>query len=119
LELVKQRYSPERLGNDLMRGMEQLSRAGYDLPLQLREVLEDVRLGRLTVRTEDPKLPSVADRLGRRVFSGLVAAGFAVGGATVLQADERSLLGITLLVLSCGVALLHVVRDRRYKEKAP
>jgi len=117
LELVKQRYSPERLGNDLMRGMEQLSRAGYDLPLQLREVLEDVRLGRLTVRTEEPKLPSVADRFGRRVFSGIVAAGFAIAGATVLQTDERSLLGIGLLVLSGGVALLHVVRDRRYKEK--
>ena len=28
-ELLKQRYSPQRIGNELWRGFEQLSRAGY------------------------------------------------------------------------------------------
>ena len=48
---------PQRLGNELWRGVEQLSRAGYDMPMQVREVLEDLRLGRLVLRTEDPGMP--------------------------------------------------------------
>src|SRR5437016_13789321 len=32
-ELLRQRYSPQRIGNDLWRGVEQLSRAGYDMPM--------------------------------------------------------------------------------------
>ena len=72
---MRKRYSPARLGNELWRGVEQLSRAGYDMPMQVREVLEDLRLGRIALRTEDPGLPDAADRLGRRLFSGLVVRG--------------------------------------------
>ena len=35
LALIQKRYSPQRLGNDLLRGLQQLGRAGYDLPLPL------------------------------------------------------------------------------------
>ena len=43
------------------------------MPMQVaRDVLEDLRLGRMVLRTEDPGLPNAADRLGRRLFSGLV-----------------------------------------------
>ncbi|PMV12749.1 hypothetical protein C1Y27_31700, partial [Pseudomonas sp. GW704-F2] len=70
-DLMKQRYSPQRLGNELWRGVEQLSRVGYDMPLQAREVLEDLRLGRMQIKAEDPGLPAAADRLGRRLFSGM------------------------------------------------
>src|SRR4029079_14648608 len=58
LRLLRQRYSPQRLGNDLIRGVEQLSRAGYDVPLQAREVLEDLRLRGLGLKTADPRPPT-------------------------------------------------------------
>jgi ubiquinone biosynthesis protein len=112
-ELMRKRYSPVRLGNELWRGVEQLSRAGYDMPMQMREVLEDLRLGRLAIRTEDPSLPSAADRLGRRLFSGLVVAAL-VGGGVVLMRDERhDTVGVVLLVLAGILWLLHLARDLR------
>src|SRR5262249_51979223 len=46
LELLRKRYSPERLGMEVWRGLTQLSGSAYDMPHQLREILEDLRLGR-------------------------------------------------------------------------
>ncbi len=109
LRILKQRYSPQRIGNELIRGVEQLSRAGYDVPLQAREVLEDLRLGRLVVKTADPFLPVASDRLGRRIFSGLVVASATLGG--VLALPRRTDVALVLFVLAGIVLVGHVLRD--------
>jgi ubiquinone biosynthesis protein len=80
LDLLRKRYSPERIGMELWRGVERLSGAAYDMPHQVREILDDLRLGRLTVQSTDPALPKTVDRLGRRLFSGLIAASFVFAG---------------------------------------
>jgi ubiquinone biosynthesis protein len=111
-DLLKKRYSPERLGNELWRGVEQLTRVGYDMPMQVREVLDDLRLGRLTVRAPDPDRLRATDRLGRRIFSGLVVASFVLGGALLVRASEP-VVGAVLLALG-GIALLaHLALDAR------
>lgn len=111
VDLLKKRYSPQRLGNELIRGVEQLSRAGYDVPLQAREVLEDLRLGRLVVKTEDPALPAATDRLGRRLFSGLVVGSCTLGGAVAWH--DAKVMGGTLLGVAAVLLTLHVLRDAR------
>jgi ubiquinone biosynthesis protein len=113
LDIMRKRYSPVRLGNELWRGVEQLSRAGYDMPMQAREVLEDLRLGRLAVRAEDPGLPTAADRLGRRLFSGLTTAALIVGGVFLLRDDRHEQLATVLLVVAALLWVGHVVRDFR------
>jgi ubiquinone biosynthesis protein len=110
LDLMKQRYSPERLGNELWRGVEQLSRAGYDLPMQAREVLDDLRLGRLTLRTEDPNGSRALQHLGTKVALGLVSSAFVVTGGNLLS-KEMWVMGALSLV-SGGVLLLSGVRIR-------
>lgn len=115
MKLLRQRYSPQRIGNDLIRGVEQLSRAGYDVPLQAREVLDDLRLGRLQVKAVDPALPAAADRLGRRVFSGLVVAAATLGGAMTFDHDHT--LGGILLGVAGLLLTLHVLLDLRRKPK--
>jgi len=117
MSIMKKRYSPQRLGNELIRGVEQLSRAGYDVPLQAREVLEDLRLGRLVVKTADPGLPAAQDRLGRRIFSGLVISGGMVSGAMVWPHHVPA--GAALFGLAGSALVLHLLRDGRHKgEKA-
>ena len=116
VSIMKKRYSPQRIGNDLIRGVEQLSRAGYDVPLQAREILEDLRLGRLVVKTADPGLPVASDRLGRRLFSGLVVASTTLSGALVLPHQIPT--GVALFAVSALVLVLHVLRDRRRARKA-
>jgi ubiquinone biosynthesis protein len=119
-ELLKARYSPQRLGNELWRGMEQLSRAGYDMPMLVREVLEDLRLGRLALRSPDPGVPRAADRLGRRLFSGLVVLSLIGSGAMLVNTAEHSTLGIVMLVFAGLTWLVHALLDfrRGLKEKS-
>jgi ubiquinone biosynthesis protein len=114
-ELLKQRYSPQRLGNELIRGATQLSRAGYDMPMQLREVLDDLRLGRLTVRADHPQLAGAGDRLGRRVFTGLVVAALIGSGALLVNGLEHETLGAAMIALASAVWLGHVAMDLRRK----
>jgi len=111
-ELLMKRYSPERIGNELIRGVEQLSRAGYDMPLQLREVLDDLRLGRLTIRAPDPGLALATERLGRRAFSGLFVAALTFGGAYLLRSDDK-LLGALFLIFGVLVWVGHTLLDWR------
>ncbi len=118
VDLMKKRYSPERLGNELWRGIDQLSRAGFDVPIQLREVLDDVRMGRLEIRTKDPQAAISLDRLGRRVFSGLAVLGLLASGATLLRDEDHPTLGVILLVIAGLVWIGHGLSDaRRFRRR--
>ncbi len=111
LDLVRKRYSPERIGMELWRGMEQVSRASGDLPLALREVLDDLRTGRLTLQMSNAIVTHNIDRAGRRVFSGLVAASLFVGGAYLLRGEAHEGRGWVLVSLGAIVCILHWLRD--------
>jgi ubiquinone biosynthesis protein len=112
-ELLKRRYSPQRIGNDVWRGLEKLSSAAYEMPAQLGEVLDDLRLGRLILRTTNPELPMAADRLGRRLFSGLVVATFVLSGTSLLALNSYAFLGVLLLFVGICVLIGHLVLDIR------
>ncbi len=110
-EILRKRYSPERLGNELWRGLEKLSGAAYEMPQQMREILDDLRLGRLTVQTTNPALPAALDRLGRSLFRAVVVAAFVISGAWLLTAGSHSSLGVTLVVSGVVFMVGHVGSD--------
>ncbi|HEY6727928.1 MAG TPA: AarF/ABC1/UbiB kinase family protein, partial [Polyangiaceae bacterium] len=68
-ELLRKRYTPERIGNELLRRVERLTGATYSVPQQVQDILNDMRLGRLVLKTEDLRITRSADRIGRQVFS--------------------------------------------------
>jgi ubiquinone biosynthesis protein len=110
LELMRKRYSPQRIGNELLRRMERLSGATSQLPEQLQEVLEDVRMGRLAVRVTDTASRDASDRLGRRLFSALIACGCLISGALLsIQGHDRT--GTALLGVALAVILIHWLSD--------
>jgi ubiquinone biosynthesis protein len=111
LDLLRKRYSPERVGNEIWRGLERLSVAAYDLPQQVREILEDLRLGRMTVRTHDPELPAIVNRLGRRLLAGLVVGAFVLAGTWLLAARSHETVGIGMIVFGALFLLGHVFLD--------
>lgn len=88
LEILRKRYSPERLGADLLRRVERLSGAAVALPDQVREVLDDLRTGRLTFQVSHPTLKIAADHLGRRVFTAIVS-GFLILASAILFAAGK------------------------------
>lgn len=117
LDLLRKRYSPERIGNDLWRGLGQLSSAAYELPQQTREVLDDLRNGRLAVNTIDRAMPTALDRLGRRVYAGLVIMTFVVAGTWLIASSTRLVEGYILLSFGVLVMLGHLMSDalRRWR----
>ena len=83
MKLVMQRYSPEKIGQRLLRAATRLSGAANDVPPMLAEVLDDLRRGRLRVTSEDPGLGRAAERLGRRIALGVMGAAW-IGAGTAL-----------------------------------
>ncbi len=114
MDMLRKRYAPERVAGDMWRGLERLSSAAYDLPQQLREVMDDLRLGRLTLRTQDVDSPKVIDQLGRRVLAGLVVTAFVLGGVWLLpQGEILQLVGIALVLFGLAWLFWHVALDFR------
>ena len=109
VQLFQKRYSPERMTEDAIRGLRRLGIAASEMPLQLEEILDDLRKGSFSVRTHQAQLESAADRLGRRAFSGLVVGSLIIGGA-VLLANDRYWLGGLAVGGAAFHGLLHAAR---------
>lgn len=103
-EILKKRYSPERIGAQLLRRIERLGGVGYKVPQQLEEVLDDLRLGRLRVNTQDTLHVAAVERHGRRLFTAVVSAALLIAGAWLTSAEivyaGYGLLAAALLLLS-------------------
>jgi ubiquinone biosynthesis protein len=113
LTLLRKRYGPEELGNELLRGIEKFAGVARDVPLHLDEVLDDLRMGRLEIRTAETQLGPSLDRLGRRMFSGFVVASLnvAAGLALISSWPYRVWVSAALLVAAWLAWALHVSGD--------
>jgi len=108
LNLMWQRYAPDKIGRELMRGVSRLGGAATDMPLQLQDILEDLRQAKLTIQVREPKLPHAIERLSRRIFSGLIVSGWIIG-ASILVADDQKWLGAAALVSGLSYAVLQAM----------
>ena len=106
LRLMWMRYSPEKLSQEMIRSMSRLGGAAADMPLQISEILEDLRRGELALTVNDSGLPGALDRLGRRVFSGLVVSMCLASGAYLIGQGHTPL-GAAMLTISSFWAASH------------
>jgi ubiquinone biosynthesis protein len=113
VQLLRQRYSPERIGRDLLKGIGRIRSSAGQLPGQVSDILNDVRAGRLTVRTSDTTLAHAGDRLGRRVFSAVTGGALLTCGTALLIAGRYEGLAFTFLIAAAVVVVLHLVGDWR------
>jgi ubiquinone biosynthesis protein len=115
MRLLWKRYSPDRLAREGMRILSDLATATRNLPAQVHQILEDLRAGRLEVKSVDPNLPGASDRLGRRIYSSVVVAAMTLGGSALLALERHQTLAWTLLGIAGGQMLLHVGGDLKRK----
>jgi ubiquinone biosynthesis protein len=113
LRIIMRRYHPLRMGSDMLKGASQLGSLARDLPLQLREILEDLRQGRLQLRAVDPEMSRATERLGRRNRAAVVFAALLLGGVGLLIAGTHQPLAWGLLAGAGIWLVLHLLMDRR------
>ena len=111
LRLVAQRYSPDKLTGDLLKTALRMSGAAGQMPEQLAEILDDLRKGHLTLKTTDTQAMSVYDRLGRRMYAGLVVASLVLGGSVVIAAGRDPWVGVGMFVVAAVFGGAHTLRD--------
>lgn len=110
VELVKQRYSPERLSGDLLRTAARFGETAGHLPNKVDEILDDLLRGSLVLNARDPEMPRVTDLLGRRIFSGLTVAALIGGGSLLVSSGAGEVPGYIMLS-AAGVWLVgHALR---------
>ncbi len=108
LRLMQQRYSPERITQDVLRGVQRLSNAAGEMPLQLQEILEDLRKGNFHLQVRETSMRDAADRLGRRVFSGVVVGASLIAGAMLLGAN-KPWAGAAMVGIGVAYGMAHTV----------
>ncbi len=114
VRILARRYAPDRVAKDVLRGLQQLSRAAGSFPGQIYAILEDLRSGKFEVRSYDPNLPGALDRLGRRVYAGVTIGCFTLAGAYLVSSGHPTL-GWTSLTLAGAQLGFHVLGDLRRK----
>jgi ubiquinone biosynthesis protein len=87
LKLLQQRYSPEKMLPEILRSLSRISGAATDFPVQAQEILEDLRQGRLELRTKDSAQLAQYDLIGRRIYSGMVVSALLAGSAFLIAAN--------------------------------
>lgn len=117
LEILKKRYSPERLGSDLLRRLDRLGTMTNTMPEQLQEVLEDLRRGRLSLRAESNDLREAAELLGQRVLLGLFTSAALLSAAFLYVNGKEHLAaavgGVVLLTFFAHAIRVAWQRTRR------
>jgi ubiquinone biosynthesis protein len=112
-QLMMNRLSPQRLGRDLLRAVRQLGTAATSLPGQVHGILEDLRAGRLELVQRNPDVARATERLGRRIYYGLVVATLLGAGTALLVADRHATIAIALIVTSFVTGMFHLWRERK------
>jgi ubiquinone biosynthesis protein len=110
MRLLRARYSPERIGQDALRGVSQLSELAGELPIQVQEILDDLRTGRLRIEAHDPAASKANQAIAHGAYAGLVVASLFILAGLALVAGYPWVAGI--------VGALAVVRAVVYQVAA-
>jgi ubiquinone biosynthesis protein len=118
MEIVGVRYSPERITNDLLSLATRLGSTAADLPAVAEDVLEDLRRGRLMLEVRQPSLQESQERLGRRVFTGLVLGSTLISAAILMTAGQK-VLGLVMLIVAGGWGFVHSIAMALGRHRRP
>lgn len=117
-DILGARYSPERMTQDLLHLASRMGSTASTLPALADDILEDLRHGRLTMEVRQPALQHAQDRLGRRIFNGLLLSAMVLSGSILITADHL-LVGGAMIVGAVGWASIHTIAMALSKYRPP
>lgn len=118
MKLLWARYNPQRIGKDLLRGVKNLSTAAIDLPGQLHDILDDARAGRIAITARDPDTALATERMGRRVFTAILAAALIGAATALLIAKVHGGVASGMFAIASVIVSLHWIADWRRQRGA-
>ncbi len=108
--LLGSRLSPERLGGDALRLLQQLQVSSRDVPLQLNQLMLDLERGGVQITTLDPQAEATRAEIrhaGIRVALALVSGALLLAHVLALVAWQPAPWGLPLLpAVAVGSGLL-------------
>jgi ubiquinone biosynthesis protein len=110
LKLLQERFSPQRLSENVLKSLTRFSSTATSFPYQVQDILEELRHGSLTIKAPDPDLRATMDRLGRRLFTALLVVGLLACG-TALFLGKHHYLGGTAWFFAGTLFFWHWVLD--------
>ncbi|MEL6341701.1 MAG: AarF/ABC1/UbiB kinase family protein [Myxococcota bacterium] len=108
VRMLGARLSPERLGSEAVRSLQQAQLALRDVPIHLNQLMLDLERGRLRLVTVDPEADELRRAVrwaGIRVAGAISGAALLLSGALMIAAWSPAPLGIPLAGL-LGMALV-------------
>ena len=101
--ILKERWNPRRFFSDSIVNFRNLSLTLKEFPVQLHQILEELRQGKLRIEFEHVHLERfimMLDAASNRITAGLVIAALIIGSSIIMHTDrgpmfmEFPLLGI-------------------------
>ncbi|PIE35654.1 hypothetical protein CSA56_03400 [candidate division KSB3 bacterium] len=89
--IVKERWNPHRLLSHSMIGFRNLSLVLRDLPVQIHQILEEIRQGRLHIEFEHMHLDRLVltlEAASNRISASLVIAALIIGSSIVIHTNR-------------------------------
>lgn len=121
--ILRERWNPQRMASQSLTTFKNLAQIFTDIPLQLHQILDEMRNGKLRIEFEHvhlERLILVLDTASNRIAASLVLAALIIGSSIIMHTDKGPmfmdfpLLGIIGFV-SAGVIgfwlLLSIIRS--------
>jgi ubiquinone biosynthesis protein len=92
-QLVRERYTPQKLSGDFVRSVREASALTQTLPRRLDGLLTQLERGELQIRMSQPEQPQLTDKLdtiANRLAFGLIVSASIVGSALLIQSGHFS-----------------------------
>jgi len=100
MKMIGQRLSPEKLGSDAFRTLQHAQAAFTDVPIQLNQLLTDLKRGNVRVMTRDPghqQLAQVIRFSTLRLTIGICASACVLSGAFLMTQWSPSIQGVPIV----------------------
>jgi ubiquinone biosynthesis protein len=92
-QLVRERYTPQKLGSDFVRSVREANALTQTLPRRLDGLLTQLERGELQVKMSQPEQPQLIEKLDiifNRLAAGLIVGASIVGSALLIQSGNFS-----------------------------
>lgn len=118
--MILDRYGPAQMVRDARQGSASLLRLGRQIPVDLAEVMQQLRKGRLRVQVEHDHLEQLASSMdcsSNRNALALLVAGLVLGSSILVASGRAGSLGVITFIMAgfLGAALVFsILWSRKY-----